>query len=140
MGGYANSQHRPGGGLHRGWFETGDLGRMDKAGVLHILGRADDAFVSGGETVHPLQIEGLLRDCPGVEAVLVSARDDEVWGDRLVAIYVGSRDEASLARWTRSRLTGAFRPREFLRVQALPVEDPDKPDRRNLRKWLAGRG
>jgi O-succinylbenzoic acid--CoA ligase len=85
-------------------------------------------------------VEALLQDCPGVDTVLVSARADEIWGDRLVAIYVGSLDEQELARWARSRLVGASRPREYLRVEHLPVDNPDKPDRRALRKWVAGRG
>jgi O-succinylbenzoic acid--CoA ligase len=140
MVGYANPAHSPGDGLDQGWFETADLGILDDQGVLYVLGRADDMLVSGGETVHPAQVEALLQDCPGVDTVLVSARADEIWGDRLVAIYVGSLDEQGLARWARSRLAGASRPREYLRVEHLPVDNPDKPDRRALRKWVAGRG
>ncbi len=139
MAGYANPEHRPGDGLDRGWFETPDLGVLDDQGVLHVLGRADDVLISGGETVHPAQVETLLHDCPGVDAVLVSARAHEEWGDCLVAVYVGTRDEQGLARWARSRLAGASRPREYLRVKRLPVDNPDKPDRRALREWVEGR-
>ncbi len=139
MAGYANPEHRPGDGLDQGWFETSDLGVLDDQGVLYVTGRADDVLISGGETVHPAQVEALLQDCPGVDAVLVSARADEEWGDRLVAVYVGTPEERELARWARSRLTGAWRPREYLRVDGLPVDDPDKPDRRALRKWVADR-
>ena len=140
MTGYANPAHSPGDGLHQGWFETADLGVLDNQGVLHLLGRADDMLLCGGETVHPAQVEALLRDCPGVDTVLVTARADEIWGDRLVAIYVGSPDEQGLAHWARSRLAGASRPREYLQVEHLPVDNPDKPDRGALWKWLERRG
>ena len=140
MAGYANPEHRPGDGLDQGWFETSDLGVLDDQGVLYVTGRADDMLTSGGEMVHPARVEALLQDCPGVDAVLVSARADEAWGDRLVAVYMGTPDERELALWARARLIGAWRPREYLRVERLPVDDPDKPDRRALRKWVAGRG
>ena len=55
---------------------TGDLGMLDQQGVLHRLGRADDMPVSGGETVHPAQVEALLRNCPGVD----EGPMDPLWG------------------------------------------------------------
>lgn len=54
-----------------GWFATGDLGRFDENGNLHILGRKDNMFVSGGENIHPEEIERQLCRAPGVVQALV---------------------------------------------------------------------
>ncbi|MBX7258223.1 MAG: o-succinylbenzoate--CoA ligase [Candidatus Hydrogenedentes bacterium] len=54
-----------------GWFATGDLGRFDEDGNLHILGRKDNMFISGGENVHPEEIERHLCRAPGVVQALV---------------------------------------------------------------------
>lgn len=68
-----------------GWFATGDLGRIDAEGRLRVFGRMDNMFISGGENIHPEQIEGVLSNLPNVrEAVIVPVRDEE-YGRRPVA-------------------------------------------------------
>ncbi|NIR44404.1 MAG: AMP-binding protein [Gemmatimonadetes bacterium] len=68
-----------------GWLATGDLGRIDPGGLLYVLGRRDRMFVSGGENIHPEEIEEALESIPGIdEAVVVVAGDDE-FGQRPVA-------------------------------------------------------
>lgn len=68
-----------------GLFATGDLGRLDEDGVLYVVGRRDRMFVSGGENVHPEEIESLLEEAEGVRgAVVVPVRDEE-FGQRPIA-------------------------------------------------------
>lgn len=136
MAGYVNPERRAGDGLKDGWFETSDLGRLDAEGNLIVLGRADDMLVSGGENVSPQLVEDLIAACPGVAEVGVTARPDEVWGDRIVAVFAGTIDAAALEAWCRVRLAGALRPREFIRVAALPRNAAGKLDRRALRELL----
>lgn len=60
------------------WFPTRDLGRWDAAGRLIVLGRKDNMFISGGENIHPEEIERALAGLPGVQqAVVVPVPDPE---------------------------------------------------------------
>ncbi len=49
-----------------GAVRTGDLGFIDERGRLHLSGRSGDMYVRGGYNVHPMEVEGVLADCPGV--------------------------------------------------------------------------
>lgn len=75
---------------------TGDLGRVDGAGRLHVTGRRDAMFISGGENVQPEEIENALRTVRGVVGVCVVAVDDPVWQKRPVAFVAGTPDLASI--------------------------------------------
>lgn len=134
MLGYANPGLIPGDGLTgRQSIRTKDLGRLDKDGRLIVLGRGDDVLISGGVNVHPAQVEDLVSGCPGVREVGVTGRPDPVWGARLVALYSGDADEASVAAWCRDNIPGPMRPREFRRIQRLPRTPLGKIRRRDLR-------
>lgn len=85
-----------------GWFATGDLGRVDDDGYLTVVGRRDNRFFSGGETIHPEEIERALTDHDGVDRAVVAPIPDEEFGQRCVA-FVQTRgerpDAAALAAW-----------------------------------------
>lgn len=85
-----------------GWFATGDLGRVDEDGYLTVVGRRDNRFFSGGETIHPEEIERALTDHDGVDRAVVAPIPDEEFGQRCVA-FVQTRgdrpDAAALAAW-----------------------------------------
>ncbi len=85
--------------LEDGWFATGDLGRLDEHGCLHITGRRDAMFISGGENIQPEEIEQALLGVPGVEAAVVVPRADAEYGLRPVAFvaFAGAPvDDAAL--------------------------------------------
>ncbi len=68
-----------------GWFHTRDLGHFDASGFLHVTGRKDNQFISGGENIQPEEIERALLTIKGViEAIVVPVADAE-WGHRPVA-------------------------------------------------------
>ncbi|SDG06557.1 O-succinylbenzoic acid--CoA ligase [Halorubrum xinjiangense] len=74
-------------GLH-----TGDVGRFDEDGYLHVLNRVDDRIISGGENVEPGEVADVLREYAEVDDVAVVGLDDEVWGERVAALVaVGDR-------------------------------------------------
>jgi O-succinylbenzoic acid--CoA ligase len=74
-------------GLH-----TGDVGRFDEDGYLHVLNRVDDRIISGGENVEPGEVGDVLREYDEVDDVAVVGLDDEVWGERVAALVsVGDR-------------------------------------------------
>ncbi|MBE2260091.1 MAG: AMP-binding protein [Candidatus Accumulibacter sp.] len=133
MAGYLNPAWRRGCGLDDGWLSTGDLGVLEAAGQVRIVGRADDMLISGGVKVHPLEVEACLGACPGVRDVAVTATPDPVWGDALVALVVGSAEIASLHDWCQQHLAAAKRPRRVLRVDALPRNALGKLSRQSLR-------
>ncbi len=138
MLGYVNPDRSPGQGLLQGgWFEAGDLGEIDASGRLLVLGRADDVLISGGRNIHPIEIENLVVDCPGVDEVAVVACPDQTWGDLLVAIYAGGASQEEVVAWCRANIVSPLRPREFIQVKELPRNHMGKLERKSL-KAMAG--
>ena len=74
--------------IRDGWYFPGDLGQLDADGDLYLVGRIDDMIVSGGENVHPLEIEEWLVRHPGVDEAAVVGEEDERLGQRVVAYVV----------------------------------------------------
>lgn len=63
-----------------GWFHTGDMGELDSDGFLTVRGRKDSMFISGGENIHPEEIELWLMKIKGIEKALVVGILDEEFG------------------------------------------------------------
>ncbi|MBU0654999.1 MAG: AMP-binding protein [Gammaproteobacteria bacterium] len=114
------------------WLETGDAGHLDASGQLVVEGRLDDVIISGGENVHPRQVEECLLQHPAVTGVMVGGKPDEQWGNVLVAAFTGEVGEVELESWCRQHLHGAFRPRHFIKLDRLPLTANHKPDYRLL--------
>ena len=74
----------------RGFYDTGDHGRWDDAGSLHVLGRRTDLIVSGGENVYPAEVEGALEAIDGIEAACVFGSPDAEWGEAVCALCIAS--------------------------------------------------
>jgi O-succinylbenzoic acid--CoA ligase len=70
------------------WFVTGDLGRFDGEGNLHVAGRREEMIVSGGENVYPAEIEEALLQHPGVSEAVVTGIPDQEWGEAPIALVV----------------------------------------------------
>ena len=119
-----------------GWYRTGDVARVDEDGDLWIVGRVDDMIVSGGENIHPLEVEDVLARHPAVREVAVVGAPDDRLGQRVVACVVGSAtaeelDAFCLASETLARFK---RPREYRFVAELPKSPSGKILRRMLRE------
>ena len=71
-----------------GWFETGDLARIDRDGYVRITGRTKDVIIRGGENVPVVEVEGLIYQHPGIQEVAVVAMPDERLGERACAFAV----------------------------------------------------
>jgi o-succinylbenzoate---CoA ligase len=122
--GYVNPSIQP--GPAEGRFATGDLGRLDEAGVLWVLGRRDDAIITGGENVHPEEVEAILRACPGVEDAAVGGRPDPVWGQVLEAFVVGTASADAVKTFCRGQLPSFKVPRRIRFTTALPRSEGGK--------------
>ena len=135
--GYWNRPDADGQAISDGWYRTGDVGRLDEEGDLWLLGRVDDMIVSGGENIHPLEVEEVLARHPGVAEVAVVGAHDDRWGQRVVAVVVGEEvTSAELDAWCLASTTLARfkRPREYRFVDALPKSPSGKILRRLLRE------
>ena len=128
--GYLNPALVP--GPSAGRFPTGDLGRL-QGGVLTVLGRRDDTIITGGENVHPDQVEAVLREHPSVADAAVAGRPDPTWG-QVVAAWVVAEGvtAADLDAWCRDRLAAFKVPRRWTFVDALPRSGGGKLRRRDL--------
>jgi O-succinylbenzoic acid--CoA ligase len=78
----------PGALADDGWLHTGDLGRLDSEGNLHLIGRKADTIISGGENVAPAEVEAVLEAHPQVCEAAVVGRSDPRWGEAVTAIVV----------------------------------------------------
>jgi 2-furoate---CoA ligase len=121
--------------IRDGWYRTGDVGRIDEEGDLWVVGRVDDMVVSGGENIHPLEVEDVLAAHPGVDEVAVIGAADDRLGQRVVAVVVGTVTEEELdAHCLASETLARFkRPREYRFVDELPKSPSGKILRRLLR-------
>jgi 2-furoate---CoA ligase len=124
--------------LRDGWYFTGDMGYRDEAGDLFVSGRVDDMIISGGENIHPVEVEEVLARHPHVLDVAVVGEPDEKWGERVVA-FVVPRDAgltaAALDHHCRAsgELANFKRPRRVVFVTAIPKTASGKILRRLLR-------
>jgi 2-furoate---CoA ligase len=137
FGGYWNRPDADEKAIRDGWYFTGDVGRLDEDGDLWVVGRVDDMIVSGGENIHPLEVEDVLSLHPKVREVAVVGAADDRWGHRVVAVVVAESGttaeeldahclaDASLARFKR--------PKEYRFVDELPKSPSGKILRRLLR-------
>jgi o-succinylbenzoate---CoA ligase len=119
-----------------GWFWTSDLGRRDPEGRLHVLGRADDVVVSGGENVPLALVRAALATHPAVADVAVIGRPDADWGQAVVALVVPAAGTAptleDLRAHVRADHPAAYAPRRLRLVPALPRDAMGKLPRARL--------
>lgn len=105
-----------------GWLHTGDAGRIDGSGRLHVDGRIKDTIVSGGENVAPAEIETALLEHPAVVDAGVVGLPDPEWGE-VVTAYVVLGSDASPAELLEhcARLLSRFKvPKAIHIVDSLP--------------------
>ncbi len=123
------------------WLRTGDTGRLDRDGFLHVIDRRDDVLVSGGENVFPAEVEAALAEHPAIAEAGVAGRPDPAWGAVPVASIVlrpGAPTPTSdeLRSFCLARLAPYKVPAAFLVVGALPRTTSGKLRRSELRAAL----
>jgi o-succinylbenzoate---CoA ligase len=119
-----------------GWFLTSDAGTIDEDGRLRIVGRVDDVVISGGVKIPLPAVAQRLREHVMVEHAEVFGVPDREWGQRLVAVLVGTAHDAELRDWISMVHPRSWAPREFRRVDALPLLANGKVDRQAIRSTL----
>ena len=139
--GYWNRPDADATALRDGWYFTGDMGYVDADGELYVAGRVDDMIISGGENIHPVEVEEVLARHPDVRDVAVVGEPDERWGERVVAFVVPARRELTAEAIDHyCRESGALasfkRPRRIVFVADIPKTASGKILRRLLRDDL----
>ncbi len=124
-----------------GFVRTGDLGRLDEAGRLRLVGRAKEMYVRGGYNVYPMEVEAVLATHPAVRDVAVVPRPDDVMGETGVAVVVPIDPAApptldALRAFASERLAHHKLPGDLHLVDALPLTAMEKVDKKALARLV----
>ncbi|MEY9848744.1 long-chain fatty acid--CoA ligase [Streptacidiphilus sp. MAP5-3] len=110
--------------LHDGWLATGDLGRIDDAGELHIVDRKKELVIRGGYNVYPREVEEVLYEHPDVVEAAVIGVPDAHYGEEVAAAIAlrpgATPDAAALRAWAKERLSAYKVPHLVAFVDTLP--------------------
>ena len=122
-----------------GWFVTGDLGRLDDAGRLHVTGRSSDLIITGGENVDPREVEAALESCAGVRGACVFPLADDRWGQLVAAALVldcsvhadAAAGIVAVSSAVRAKLARHKWPRRLAACETFVLNATGKLDRRS---------
>jgi cyclohexanecarboxylate-CoA ligase len=122
-----------------GWFDTGDLARVDETGYIRITGRAKDIIIRGGENIPVVEIEGLLFRHPAIEALAIVGMPDARLGERACAFVVpkpGQRPTLAdlVAFLEEHRVARQYLPERLELVTELPRTPSGKIQKFKLRE------
>jgi acyl-CoA synthetase (AMP-forming)/AMP-acid ligase II len=121
----------------RRWLRTGDIGRLDREGFLHLVDRKKDMIISGGQNVYPADIEAVLLLHGAVNETAVIGLPSRKWGETPVAIVVPRPgtvfDSDEFTAWANSRLGKQQRLAATIVVETLPRNPNGKVLKRELR-------
>ncbi|RPH44660.1 MAG: cyclohexanecarboxylate-CoA ligase [Burkholderiales bacterium] len=124
-----------------GWFDTGDLARVDASGYIRIDGRSKDVIIRGGENIPVVEIEALLYRHPAVAQVAIVAYPDERLGERACAIVVPKAgqtiDFAGMAAFLeQQKVARQYVPERLVVREAMPTTPSGKIQKFRLREML----
>ncbi len=128
---YVNSPEEQALRFRDGWLYIGDLATWDADSYVTIVGRKNDMIISGGENVHPTQVEAILNEHAGVTDSVVVGVPDDKWGELVVAYVVRSADDVD-ASVLESYVNGHpmlapyKRPRAYRFIDEIPLNATGK--------------
>lgn len=124
-----------------GWLHTGDVGRIDERGYLHVLDRLKDIIITGGENVSSREVEDAVGTHPAVRSVAVVGTPNQHWGELVTAVVVPTDPRFAPSvdelREACSHLAGFKHPRRVILAELLPTNASGKVDKVALRSTLA---
>ncbi len=126
-----------------GWMRTGDIGRLDEEGYLVLEGRVKEMIKTGGNTVIPSEVEGILMGHPHVSEAAVVGIPDDAWGEAVHAFVIPSKGTAitefELKTFCKERLAVYKTPKVIHVVKELPTTGIGKVARRQVRDQFLAR-
>ena len=129
--GYWNQPEATAAAFMNGWYRTGDMGYFDDEGLLYVVDRKKDMYISGGENVYPVEVENVISSFPEVLQVACIGVPHDIWGEVGVA-YLTLRpgftvDAAeTFAARCREQLAAFKVPKSFHVVEQLPMSAQGK--------------
>ncbi|AKV98272.1 MULTISPECIES: AMP-binding protein [Marinobacter] len=123
-----------------GWFNTGDLARVDKDGYIRITGRTKDVVIRGGENIPVVEVENLLYKFPGIADVALVGCPDERLGERLCAYVTLDENATDLtldelkSYLTKQQLSKSYLPEYLEVIEAMPRTASGKIQKFKLRE------
>jgi long-chain acyl-CoA synthetase len=141
--GYWNRPEETRAAFSQGWLHTGDVARIDEEGFVHIVDRAKDMIIRGGENVYCVEVEAALFEHPSVADCAVIGVPHPVLGEEVGAVVVLRPGEDvgadELGRFVKERLAAFSVPTRFwFRAEPLPRNPAGKALKRELRTELLG--
>jgi len=123
----------------QGWFDTGDLARLDKEGYVRITGRSKDVIIRGGENIPVVEIESLLYRHPAIAMAAIVAYPDERLGERACAVVVlrpgETLDLQGLVEYLKDqKIANQYIPEKLIIRDAMPSTPSGKIQKFKLRE------
>lgn len=144
MEAYWNQPAQTAEALRDGWLRTGDVGRLDQHGYLHIVDRKKDMVISGGYNIYTREVENAVADHPAVACVAAFGIPDPKWGEAVVAAVVlhhGERvDAEEITAFVKERKGSLITPKRVVFMEELPATSLGKPDKKRLRNLFQEQG
>jgi acyl-[acyl-carrier-protein]-phospholipid O-acyltransferase/long-chain-fatty-acid--[acyl-carrier-protein] ligase len=143
MKGYLNNPEKTAEVLVDGWYNTGDMAKLDRDGFIHITGRVSRFSKIGGEMVPHIRVEEILQQFVGMDeevgpSIAVTAVPDPKKGERLVVLHLPvEKSPADMVAHLRSQgLPNIYIPSEdsFAEIEAMPVLGTGKINLKGLKQ------
>ena len=124
--------------FEKGWFRTGDLGRIDEDGYYYLTDRIKNIIISGGENISPKEVETVINQFEGVVESSVVGIPDEKWGEKVVAAVVIKPDSRTkpqeIQQFCKEHLHNWKCPKEIVFLRELPKNRMGKVLREEVQK------
>ena len=144
MIGYCNRPEDTAKTKHDGWIATGDLGRIDEGGYLHVVDRKKNIVISGGENIGCAEVEAVALTHPAVDQAIAFGVPDDRLGEVLLLAVVRHDgqdvDEAAIKAHFDGKVARYKVPRGVVFLDDLPLNALDKVDRCALAKLVQSQG
>jgi len=126
--------------FEKGWFRTGDLGRVDEDGYYYLTDRIKHIIISGGENISPKEVEVTINRIEDVAESCVVGIHDEKWGEKVVAAIVIKHGSAvkphEIRTYCKERLHNWKCPKEIVFVKELPKNTMGKVLKEEVKEFF----
>ncbi len=137
--GYYNDPESTDNAWKDGWFHTGDLGKIDQAGNLIIVGRKKDMIIRGGQNIYPAELENILLSHPKVSEVAVIGISNSVMGEKVCACIVLETEKTftfeEMVEFLKKEDLAPFKIPEYIEIMdKFPLISDQKVDKKRLKQ------